>query len=278
MRATVVGARAREGPASAGLLIVNADDWGRDPLTTDRTLECARSGGVSSVSAMVFMEDSERAAAIAREQGMEAGLHLNLTTAFSGSGCPSRLLARQREVARYLCGHRLRQVLFHPGLIRAFAYVVAAQLDEFQRLYGARPDRIDGHHHMHLCANVLLAGLLPPGTLVRRNFSFETGEKGLANVLYRRFVDQMLIRRHRLVDFFFALAPLEASRLQRIFTLARQFIVEVETHPVNPDEYRFLTGGDVFRQAEGVRIACPSSVNASEARMIRGNNGDPIYG
>ena len=41
----------------AGLLILNADDWGRDRLTTDRILDCCLLEAVSSVSAMVFMED-----------------------------------------------------------------------------------------------------------------------------------------------------------------------------------------------------------------------------
>ena len=55
----------------AGRLIVNADDWGRDPRTTGRILDCALRGAVSSVSAMVFMEDSERAATLARERGID---------------------------------------------------------------------------------------------------------------------------------------------------------------------------------------------------------------
>ncbi len=37
-----------------GVLIVNADDWGRDYENTERTLECIHRGSVSSVSAMVF--------------------------------------------------------------------------------------------------------------------------------------------------------------------------------------------------------------------------------
>lgn len=247
--------------ACPGGLIVNADDWGRDRHTTDRTLDCARSGAVSSVSAMVFMEDSERAAAIARERGIEAGLHLNLTTPFSAPGCPGRLAERQRQLARYLRRHRLSQVVFHPGLGRVFDYVVAAELDEFRRLYGADPDRIDGHHHMHLCANVLLAGLLPRGTLVRRQFSFQRGEKSLANVFYRRFVDRLLTRRYRVVDFFFSLAPLEpGSRLQRIFELARQYVVEMESHPAEPAEYRFLTEGELFSRIGDVRVMPPSAV------------------
>src|SRR2546425_11816891 len=96
--------------SQAGLLIVNADDWGRDPRTTGRILDCALWGAVSSVSAMVFMEDSERAAALARERRIEAGLHLNLTTPFSASACSSRLVERQQELAQCLLRHRFAQV------------------------------------------------------------------------------------------------------------------------------------------------------------------------
>lgn len=239
-----------------GLLIVNADDWGRDPATTDRTLECVLSGAVSSVSAMVFMEDSERAAAIARERGIDAGLHLNLTSPFSVPGTPARLAEHQLRLSQYLRRHRFAQTVFHPGLVRSFEYVVSAQRAEFARLYGREEDRIDGHHHMHLCANVLLGGLLPAGTLLRRNFSFEPGEKSFLNRLYRRVLDGALLRRHRLADFLFSLPPLEPpSRLSRIFSLARRFAVEIETHPVNPAEYKFLVGGEIFRWTRDLPVA-----------------------
>jgi len=241
---------------NTGLLIINADDWGRDAETTDRMSECILHGSVSSVSAMVFMEDSERAAAMARERGIDAGLHLNFTTRLSAPNCPSQLAERQQEIAGYLLRRRFNRMVFHPGLMRSFEYVVKVQIDEFRRLYGAPPDRIDGHHHMHLCANILLGRLLPSGTLVRRNFSFQSGEKSLVNRLYRRAVDHRLARRHRLVDFLFSLTPLEPKgRLERIRSLARQFIVEVETHPVKADEYRFLKGDEVARWTEDVPIA-----------------------
>jgi chitin disaccharide deacetylase len=239
-----------------GLLIINADDWGRNRETTDRILDCVARRTVSSVSAMVFMEDSERAGEIARERGVDAGLHINFTTPFSARNAPSRLKERHQGIAAYLLRRRLNQVMFHPGLAGSFEYVVAAQVEEYCRLYGAQPERLDGHHHMHLCANVLLARLLPPGTIVRRNFSFQPGEKGAVNRLYRKVVDDRLARRHRLTDYFFSLPPLEPqSRLERIAALARQFAVEVETHPVNADEYRFLTGGEVGRWAGDSPIA-----------------------
>ena len=238
-----------------GFLILNADDWGRDAETTARIFECVQAGAVSSVSAMVFMEDSARAAALAREAGVDAGLHLNLTTTFSEKGCPRGLVERQRDIARYLRRGRFAAVAVHPGLTRAFEYVVAAQVDEFRRLYGSEPERVDGHHHAHLCANVRLQGLLPPGALVRRNFSFQAGEKGVWNRWYRQVVDRSLARRHRLEDFFFSLTPLEpASRLRRIASLARQFAVEVATHPAKPDEHRFLQGGEIFRRIGDVPI------------------------
>jgi hypothetical protein len=167
-----------------------------------------------------------------------------------------QLLDRQRDLAAYLHGHRFAQVVFNPLLARYFEYVVAAQLDEYCRLYGAPPERLDGHHHMHLCSNVLWGGLLPSGTTVRRNFSFQPGEKSLWNRLYRQVSDRMLARLHRVTDFFFSLAPLEPSgRLQQVFSMSRQHVVEVETHPVNEEEYRFLAGGEIFRHTANQQIA-----------------------
>jgi hypothetical protein len=251
-----------------GFLIINADDWGRDAATTDRIRECVAHGTVSSVSAMVFMADSDRAAKLALEQGVDAGLHLNFTTSFSASQCPPSLVQRQHDLAQWLLRHRLAPVMFHPGLVRSFEYVVAAQVDEFQRLYGIEPRRLDGHHHMHLCANVVWGRLLPEDTVVRRNFSFRPGEKSLGNRLYRGLVDRMLARRHHLVDFLFSLAPLEpVDRLDRITSIAHRFVVEVETHPVNPEEYRFLMGDEIVRRLGDLPI------EARFASPLRTDNG-----
>jgi predicted glycoside hydrolase/deacetylase ChbG (UPF0249 family) len=236
-----------------GALIVNADDWGRDALNTDRTLDCFVRGTVTAVSAMVFMEDSERAADIAREKGIDVGLHLNFTTRFSGRRVSDSLVRHLEKTSRYLGNHRLAQVIFHPGLASSFRYLVESQLDEFGRIYGTKPKRLDGHHHMHLCANVLFSGLLPYGTTVRRNFSFLPGEKSLANRTYRRTLDAILARHHNLTDYFFSLPPLSpVSRLQRIFALAKESCVEVETHPVLPEEYAFLTGNEALQLAAEV--------------------------
>ncbi len=237
-------------------LIVNADDWGRDRSTTDRTLDCARSGAVSSVSAMVFMADSERAADLARKHGVDAGLHLNLTEAFNSPACPPRLNGQLEKLARYLGGSRYARMIYHPGLAAAFEYVVQAQMEEYERLYGTPPRRVDGHQHMHLCANILRQGLLPAGAIARRNFTFEAGEKDFLNRLYRRRQDRRLAERHPLTDYFFDLAPVEQrERLERIAALASRFNVELETHPAREAEYRFLMDGELARLAGANGVA-----------------------
>jgi predicted glycoside hydrolase/deacetylase ChbG (UPF0249 family) len=205
---------------------------------------------------MVFMKDSERAAAIARQRDIDVGLHLNLTIPFTGPCATAALAEHQRRLSRYLRGHRYAQTIFHPGLARSFRYSVAAQLAEFGRLYGTEPGRIDGHHHMHLCANVVLSRLLPAGIVVRRNFSFGPGEKSVVNRIYRQALDWTLALRHRMVDMFFSLSPLEPEeRLRKIFSMATNQVVEVEAHPANVDEYRFLAGGEIFKWLGDVSMA-----------------------
>jgi hypothetical protein len=253
----VLGSANKSGDAPhTGLLIINADDWGVHREATDRTLDCFLRKTISSASAMVFMEDSERAAQLALETGVDTGLHLNLTAPFSAPGCPTSLSKHHHKVARYLTRDRFAKAMYHPGLRQSFEVVVSAQLDEYRRLYREDPRRVDGHHHMHLCANVLLGGLLPAGTIARRNYSFLPGQKSSLNRIYRKTTDRILARRHRLADFFFPLPPLEpASRLEGILNLARQFVVEVESHPEDVPDYRFLAEIEMYAHSADLTIA-----------------------
>lgn len=236
-------------------IVLNADDWGAHALTTDRIRECVLAGVVSSVSAMVFMEDSERAAEISGRDSVDTGLHLNLTMEFSAPGSSSRLIEHHRRIRRFL-QRRYCTAIYHPGLAGSFEYVVKAQLEEFERLFGYAPRRIDGHHHMHQCANVLFGKLMPAGAIVRRNFTFWPGEKGLINRAYRKWCDAQLAKRYRLGDFFFNLMPMKpAGRLEKIFALGAAHNVEIETHPVNDEEYRFLMGPGFERFAGEVSVA-----------------------
>ena len=237
------------------MLIVNADDWGRSRETTDRTLDCFHRGSVSSVSAMVFMDDSERAAALAQEHGIDAGLHVNFTTPFEGPHSTPTLLEHQRKLADFLLRNKIARLIYNPRLAVSFEYVMAAQREEFVRLYGSEPRRYDGHHHMHLCANVLRQNLLPHGSIVRPHFSHEARSKVARNWIFRRLTTPVLRRRYRIVDFFYSLPPLEpVGRLQNIFRRAEHSVVEVETHPVNQPEFHFLAEGAIFRWTQGCPI------------------------
>jgi len=254
-----------------GAVVINADDWGRTVETTDRTLDCMRAGVVSSVSAMVFMADSARAAMIALDNNVDTGLHLNFTTALDAPGCPPMLREHQERIGRYLLAHKYSRVLYHPGLAGAFEYVVAAQLDEYQRIYGHAPQRIDGHHHMHLCANVIFGKLLPEGTIVRRNHSFQQGEKSIVNRVYRNWIDNMLARRHRMIDRFFVLPPLKPqSRLAGIFALADRYNIEVETHPVKHEDYTYLMGGELKRCLGLSKVARGYLLRSEDPRGMEG--------
>jgi predicted glycoside hydrolase/deacetylase ChbG (UPF0249 family) len=266
-----------EGARGFGLLIVNADDWGKDRVTTDRIFDCVRKNVVTSVSGMVFMEDSSRSAEIARNHGLEPGLHLNFTSRFTAPYATGRLLEHLDRTSRFLAVHPIARAIFHPRLVSAFEYLVQAQVDEFQRIYAKAPARFDGHHHMHLCANVLMQRLLPEGTVVRRHFFFTAAERGVVNRLYRQLVDKQLAMRHFLVDYLFNLMPLTPpGRLRRIFSLARESVVELETHPASPEEHRFLLGESFHAFIENVSLGSFSSVVRPEerepARLSVGSN------
>jgi predicted glycoside hydrolase/deacetylase ChbG (UPF0249 family) len=157
---------------------------------------------------------------------------------------------------RFLKAHRLAPILYNPLLTASFQYVMATQVEEFERIYGHPPNRIDGHHHMHLCANVVNGNLLPSGVIVRRNLSFTAGEKGFANRAYRQWQDRRLTHRHRMTDFFFDLKPIDLhGRLEDIFALAHHNTVEIETHPVHDDEFGFLMGAELMRRLGEIAVA-----------------------
>jgi predicted glycoside hydrolase/deacetylase ChbG (UPF0249 family) len=182
------------------MLVINADDFGRSTGETDAALRCYRAGRITSVSLMVFMEDSERAADLAKERGLDAGLHLNFTEGFTGIGKSAKLTEYQNRLAIYLKRNKYSHLVYNPLLQKAFSDSCQTQLEEFRRLFGRAPSHIDGHHHMHLCANLLLSNLIPPGMRVRRNFSFCSGEKSWLNRAYRSLVDRWLAGRYRLTD------------------------------------------------------------------------------
>ena len=229
------------------MLIINADDWGRSVLETDAALRCCKAGRITSVSAMVFMSDSERAAALATANKIEVGLHLNFTEPFTVGSCSKNLRHCQNRIISFLTRNKYAQIVYNPSLRSEFAYSYSAQTEEFERLFGRTPSHIDGHHHMHLCANLLFSELIQPGMRIRRNFSFWLGDKGRVNRAYRALVDRWLQRRYRLPDYFFDLTQtVRREKMARVVELANSSEVELMTHPIIRAESEYLLG-DHFR-------------------------------
>jgi chitin disaccharide deacetylase len=221
------------------MLIINADDWGRSVVETNAALRCYQAARLTSVSAMVFMADSERAAELAT--GLEVGLHLNFSEPFTDAKCPKGLRNCHNRIVRFLRRNKYAQILYNPSLRNEFANSYNAQAEEFARLYGKAPVHIDGHHHMHLCANLLLSNLIPAGMRIRRNFSFWPGEKTWLNRAYRAVVDHWLARRYQLTDYFFDLTQsIQEKKMDQIMALAKSTTVEVMTHPIHRSESEFL--------------------------------------
>lgn len=229
--------------ACGPMLIINADDLGRSAAESDAAVSHYREGRITSASAMVFMADSERAAELALDAGLDVGLHLNLSEPFTGKSYSRNIQARHSRIIRFLKLNRFSHLLYNPFLRGAIADVYKAQADEFWRLYGKQPSHIDGHHHMHLCANVIVGNLIPAGAKMRRNFSFWAGEKSFLNRTYRKLVDDWLARRHRMPDYFFCLLQcIRERKWNRVETLAQRAAVELMTHPIVTAEAQFLQG------------------------------------
>lgn len=243
------------------MIIVNADDFGRTKVETDTIIRCYEAGRVSSATAMVFMEDSERAAERSRDVGLDLGLHLNLVQSFTGRVDAGRLKECQDRIVSYLASTRYTHALYNPALQRQFEYIYRAQYDEFVRLYARHPSHVDGHQHKHLCANMLLGGVIPSNEKIRRNFSFWPGEKSLLNRSYRKLVDRWLARRYTMTDFFFSLQQsLQRDRLARVFDLARSATVELMTHPINQGELAYLMSDACAASLSEIRVGTYSDL------------------
>jgi chitin disaccharide deacetylase len=248
------------------MLTINADDLGRSAHATDRIMECHAGNRISAASAMVFMEDSGRAAALAIASGLDVGLHINFTESFTGPDVPPSLRVNHERIRGFLRASKYALILYNPFLRSAFRELFAAQVNEFARLYGRTPSRFDGHQHMHLCTNMILDRLLPAGTRVRRSFSFNAGEKGFLNRYYRTLIDRRLAARHRIGDFFFILVHhLPLSRLQRVVELARTNDVELMTHPAVPIEWEALWSDEFADAKAAVQLDQRSEIRSQRS-------------
>jgi chitin disaccharide deacetylase len=235
------------------LLIINADDFGLDLSTTDRILSSYKSGRITSASAMMFMSDTERSAELALEIGLEVGLHLNFTEQFSGNVNSPLLKKYHQDIASFLLKNKYFFLLYNPNLRKQFHYVYKTQYDEYLKFYNRMPNHINGHHHMHLCANILFDRIISKGMKVRKNFSFSWRKKNLFNICYRKIIDFFLKQRHICTDYFFSLPPIDQVKsLQKIIQCSKTSCVEIMVHPGNIKEFNYIMSEEYRRLIDGI--------------------------
>jgi predicted glycoside hydrolase/deacetylase ChbG (UPF0249 family) len=213
-----------------GLLIINADDWGGERAKTAAIARAFAAGAVSSASAMVYMEDSDRAAEEDAVTAMPLGLHLNLTQALSPRA-PEAVRSRHERMRSHFGPLRRRRWTLNPRAVPIVRDALADQLERFRALYAREPDHIDGHEHVHVCPDVLLA--LPPGTRVRSpRTPWPSSRLATSAVIVKRGL--LSARGLRTTRRFYSLDDLGPARgdgLEHVLAEARNVSVEVACHP-----------------------------------------------
>jgi chitin disaccharide deacetylase len=229
-------------------LMINADDWGASPATTDAIARSFDAGALTAASAMVHMADSARAASLARQRGLPVGLHLNLSQPLDGVDVPEEVRLRQTRVARRFVHMRLRRWLYDPSSREVVARAIADQLAEFERLYGEPPRRLDGHLHVHLCPDVLLSRALPRELWLRPARTSAARRTVSALGALQNARGRWLRSSFPVSDYFFSIEDIHpelgGSGLGAALDLAAGANVEVMTHPSRPRESELLLSGD----------------------------------
>ncbi len=220
--------------SDTSLLIVNADDFGWNRDATDRTVECFAAGQITSTTALVNMEDSERAAELGREHGFPIGLHLNLTDPFTGAAVDRGERERQAAACRIFGdgGLRLRSWTYDPRIAGLVEGAIRDQVERFRALFGQEPTHVDGHNHVQVCPNVVRARALRGFKLRNALWAWPSDRGAMARARAAR--RGLSARRFLSPRYFFDIAQLHrlpaaeaAAKLDR----ARGSSVEVMCHP-----------------------------------------------
>lgn len=241
----------------ASLLIVNADDFGAGRLATDRIEQCFLAGSVTSISAMVFMKDTARAAEMARARKLPVGLHLNLTDLFNDPSAPESVRERQARAVRHFANRRIARLTFNPVLARLIGQCISDQLACFEELFGGDPTHIDGHNppNTHLSPTVLFS--IPRGATVRTAEDRPNAD-ARASAFARRVRHGLIAHRYMTTDRFLALGRLGAAptseEIQGFLDQARRESVEIMTHPEREHDYQLLMSHQWRSALQGHRL------------------------
>jgi predicted glycoside hydrolase/deacetylase ChbG (UPF0249 family) len=135
-------------------LVINADDLGLHPRIDEGILRAHRDGVLTSATVLASGPNTEAAVRRAKAQGLALGLHLCLSTRLPSA-------APATEVPTVAPGGRLRQRWSDVVKARALGRLsldevereLRAQLERM-RSFGAEPDHLDGHQHLHLLPGI----------------------------------------------------------------------------------------------------------------------------
>jgi predicted glycoside hydrolase/deacetylase ChbG (UPF0249 family) len=176
------------------------------------------------------------------------GLHLNLIEPFAAPDVPAGIAATQRRVVRRLSSRRAGTQLYHPTWARDFEQCIADQLARFEELYGRAPTHVDGHQHMHLAFNALLARALRPVGKCRRPVNRTALESPPRKRAARALVDRLVRVRFATTDWCMSIRPLHpalgGAGITHELRRAEHGSLELLVHPGYADERAVLGSPD----------------------------------
>jgi predicted glycoside hydrolase/deacetylase ChbG (UPF0249 family) len=261
--------------AAGGLLIVNADDWGYDDPTTDAILATFRAGRITSTTGMVYMTGSDRAAALAAENDVPVGLHINLTEPFSDPATPADVRARQQRMIDRLgktsglppelpgVSNPMRW-LYDPRLQGEVDAAIADQARRFAELYPTAPTHYDGHTHVDLCPNVFLSRSIPRGAKLRNTLDRFPVERSAGGVL-RDLRQAVRSRRFASTRYLLHITHLrlDPGNVDERLDLARRVPVEIMGHPGFAAERELLMSDEFGRAIAPLRLGSFADFDAA---------------
>jgi len=127
---------------------VHADDGGFAPSTDAAILRCAEAGILKSASVVANGPTTETFVRAALAQGLDLGLHVNLTEGPALAGAHENLTDKGGALRgpKHEAWRRAAADELDAGAVRA---EITAQWERVKAL-GVSPSHVDGHNHVHL--------------------------------------------------------------------------------------------------------------------------------
>lgn len=244
------------------MLIINADDLGMNEQTTDGIIACCDKRLITSATAMVFMRDTARAAELASSRDIGIGLHLNFTTPFDGPPIDGDLYNHHRKLIGVFLSWRYWRYLYNPSIRESIHYCFHSQYDEFLRVFKKHPTHIDGHHHIHLAANVIFGSVLPEGGKIRKIRDLDC-RRSLLDSFCRGRMAGYLRSRFVTTDFLYSIEPMKDDNLTKKISTARSKNVELMVHPGQDDNYSYMNTDGYFKIINAASKGSYSDLNAN---------------